>query len=134
MPWVIASAGCKMAIFALMINAAPAGEPHVSTNTRPPDSLAERLERPRPEQDSVRNGAPQAQLTRSEVVRLAHTTAKQKLGMLYEKYDLKGVIFDQQERSWSVTFTSGTSTVASDTCLIVSVHDNSRETKSKPCQ
>ena len=118
---------------ALALRGSAAGEPHALHNTRPPDTLAEHLERPRPEQDSERQGALQAQLTQREVVRLAQRVAKQTLGTSYEAYSLRRVMFDQAERLWFVTFTQGTSAVSPDGCLVVLVHDGNRETQSKPC-
>lgn len=132
--WGIGSVGGVMATFLFMMAVSPAGELQNLHNTRPPDTLAERLERPRPEQDSVRQGAPQAQLTQREAVRLAQTTAKRKLGTSYEEFSLRSVMFDQQDRAWTVTFSQGASSSASEGCLVVLVHDDSREMKSQSCR
>lgn len=121
-------------VLELVLRVSAAGEPQVLHNMRPPDALAERLERPRPEQDSVRHGTFQVQLTQNEVVSLAQTMAKQKLGTSYQEYDVKTVRFDQRERSWFVTFTQGRPSSVSDGCLVVLVHDDSREMRSHPCR
>jgi len=134
MLWVIVSASSLVTIAAHALCGSAAGEPHALHNTRPPDTLAERLERPRPEQDSERQGALQVQLTPSEVVGLAQRAAKQTLGTSYEAYRLKRVMFDLEERSWFVTFTQSTSAFSPDGCLVVLVHDRSRETTSTPCR
>ena len=133
MLWVIVSASSFAAVVAVALQGSAAGQPHALHNTRPPDTLAERLERPRPEQDAERQGTLQARLTQSEVVGLAQRVAKQTLGTSYEAYRLKRVMFDQEERSWSVTFIHGTSTFSPDDCLVVLVDDRGRETTSKPC-
>lgn len=133
MLWVIVSASSLVMGAAPALPGSAAGEPHALQNTRPPDALVERLERPRPEQDSERQGALQAQLTQREVVRLAQRAAKQTVGTSYEEYRLKRVMFDQEERLWFVTFTQGTSAVSPAGCLVVVVHDGNRETQSKPC-
>lgn len=133
MLWVIVFTSSCVTTITLVLRGALAGEPHALHNTRPPDTWVERLERLRPEQDSKRQDVPQAELTQREVVGLAHMTAKQKLGTSYEEYRLKRVMFDQDERLWFVTFTQGTSTFSSDGCLVVLVHDRSREITSRPC-
>lgn len=130
----MASAGGFVATFALTIAGPSAGESQILHNTRPPDTSAERLERPRPEQDSLRQGILQAQLTQREVVRLAQTTAKRKLGTSYEEFSLRSVMFDQQERSWTVTFTQNMTPFTPEGCLVVLVHDDSREMNSQPCR
>ena len=97
---------------------------------RPLDIPAERLERPRPEQD--RSSRPV--LSQSEVIKLAKAEAKKELGKGFEEYEVKAAIFDASTGLWSVTFDHTPPDRSSGGCLVVFVHDNDKAIDLRRCR
>ena len=69
----------------------------------------------------------------TEVVRLAKSAANKEKGRTLDDYDLKSVIFDPNNREWTVSFDSKPPRRASAECLLVIVKDDTRETNVLRC-
>jgi hypothetical protein len=100
---------------------------------RPLDVPSERLERPRPEQDRLYRSQPKAALRQAEVIALAKAAAKKELGKSIDDYELKAVVFDPTAKTWSVTFDPKPPRRSSEACVIVLVHDDTKDTDLSRC-
>jgi hypothetical protein len=100
---------------------------------RPADIATERIDRPQRPAAHSSNAVPQATLTQAEVVRLAKTVAKKETGKKFDDYELKSVIFDPQNREWTVSFDPKPPRRASKECLTVFVKDDTKETRVHQC-
>lgn len=100
---------------------------------RPLDVPAERLERPRPEQDRLSRPRFSSMLSQIEVVKLAKVEAKKELGKRFNDYEIKSVIFEPTTGLWSVTFDHNPPRRSPDGCLIVFVHDKDKTTEFQHC-
>ena len=100
---------------------------------RPPDMAIERLERP--ERPPVRSpeGSNQAVLTQAEVVKLSKSAARKEKDQKLDDYDLKSVTFDPTNREWTVSFDPKPPRRASEECFLVTVKDETKETKVLRC-
>ena len=110
-----------------------AGESEWLQMARPLDVPAERLERPRPEQDRFSRPQFSPRLSQAEVIRLAKTEAKKELGKRFDDYEVKSVIFDSSTGLWSVTFDPNPPRRSPDGCLVVFVHDKEKATEFQHC-
>jgi hypothetical protein len=99
---------------------------------RPLDIPTERLERPRSEQDRPVS-VQQTNLRQTNVIALAKAAAKKELGKSYDDYELKAVVFDATEKIWSVTFDPKQPRHSSEACVIIFVHDDTKDTKLRHC-
>jgi hypothetical protein len=99
---------------------------------RPLDIPTERLERPRPEQDRP-VGVQPTNLRQTNAIALAKAAAKKELGKSYDDYELKAVVFDATEKIWSVTFDPKQPRRSSESCIIVFVHDDTKDTELQHC-
>lgn len=100
---------------------------------RPLDIPAERLERPRPEQDRLSRPQAHPQLSQAEVIRLAKVEAKKELGKRFNDYEIKSMIFEPTTGLWSVTFGLNPPRRSPDGCLVVFVHDKDKSTELQHC-
>jgi hypothetical protein len=114
----------------LGIAGGPALSPHLS---RPLDIPTERLDRPQPEHNRFRDDQAQAALKEAEVVVLAKAAASKELGEKYDEYVLKTVVFDPSTILWSVTFDAKVPHRSTESCVIVRVRDNTKDTEVRPC-
>lgn len=133
------AAGAAMAFFlapspGANVVAGTVGESERRSLARPLDVPAERLERPRPEQD--RSSPPQSSpvLSQTEVLRLAKAAAKRELGKRVGDYEVRSVIFDSSTGIWSVTFEHSPLRRLSGGCLLVFVRDNDKTTDHQQCR
>lgn len=111
-----------------------AGEQPLSQHlSRPLDIPTERLDRPQPEHKRFRNDRAQAALKEAEVVALAKAAARKELGKSYHEYELKAVAFDPSAVLWAVTFDAKLPRRSTDSCVIVSVRDDTKDTQIRPC-
>lgn len=113
--------------------AGDAGESEWLQMARPLDVPAERLERPRPEQDRLSRPQFSPLLSQAEVIRLAKTDAKKELGKRFDDYEVKSVIFEFSTGLWSVTFDHNLPRRSPDGCLVVFVHDKDKTTEFQHC-
>lgn len=111
-----------------------AGEPDWQQIARPLDIPAERLERPRPEQDRLGRSQLRPLLSQAEVIQLAKAKAKKELGKRFDDYEVKAVIFESSSGFWSVTFDRTPPRRSPDRCVVVFVHDNDKTTEFQECQ
>ena len=111
-----------------------AGEPILPPQLqRPPDSGAERLDRPQREENRATRREGRATLDQAEVVKLAKATGKKEVGKQFDDYDLKAVIFAPQYREWSVLFERRPPRAGAYECFYVYVDDETKETRFQPC-
>ena len=110
-----------------------AGESKWLQMARPLDVPAERLERPRPEQDRFSRPQFSPLLSQAEVIRLAKAEAKKELGKRFNNYEIKSVIFESSTGLWSVTFDLNLPHRSPDGCLVVFVHDKDKTTEFQHC-
>ena len=110
--------------------AGSAGESEWVQIARPLDVPAERLERPRPEQDRPSRPV----LSQSEVIKLAKAEAKKELGKGFDAYEVKAAIFDASTGLWSVTFDRTPPDRSSSSCVVVFVHDNDKAIDLRHCK
>lgn len=115
------------------VPAGDAGESELLQMTRPLDVPAERLERPRPEQDRFSRPQVSSLLSQAEVIRLAKAEAKKQLGKRFDDYEVKSVIFESSTGLWSVTFDHNPPRRAPDGCVVVFLHDKDKTTKFQHC-
>ena len=115
------------------VPAGSAGESEWLQIARPLDVPAERLERPRPEQDRVSRPPFSPTLSQAEVIRLAKAEAKKELGKRFNDYEIKGVIFEPTTGLWSVTFDHNPPRRSPDGCVVVFVHDKDKATNLQRC-
>jgi hypothetical protein len=69
----------------------------------------------------------------TEVVRLAKSAAKKEKGRTFDDYHLRSVIFDPNNREWTVSFDPKPPCHASAECLLVIVKDDTRESNVLRC-
>jgi hypothetical protein len=69
----------------------------------------------------------------SEVVRLAKSSAKKEKGRTFDDYHLRSVIFDPNNREWTVSFDPKPPRLASAEYLLVIVKDDTRESNVLRC-
>ena len=110
-----------------------AGESEWLQIARPLDGPAERLERPRPEQDRLSRPQAYPQLSQAEVIRLAKVEAKKEWGKRFNDYEIKSMIFEPTTGLWSVTFGLNPPRRSPDGCLVVFVHDKDKSTELQHC-
>jgi len=94
---------------------------------RPPDMAIERPPVRSPE------GSNQAVLTQAEVVKLSKSAARKAKDKKLDDYDLKSVTFDPTNREWTVSFDPKPPRRASEECFLVTVKDETKETKVLRC-
>ena len=104
--------------------------PHLS---RPLDIPTERLDHSQQERNRLRGDQAQAALNETEVVALAKAAARKELGKSYDEYVLKTVVFDPSAIRWSVTFDAKLPRRSTESCIIVSVRDDTKDTKIRSC-
>jgi hypothetical protein len=75
----------------------------------------------------------QSTLTQAEVVRLAKSVAKKEMGKKFDDYEVNSVIFDPQNREWTVSFHPKPPRRASEGCVTVFVKDDTNETSVHQC-
>ncbi|MEQ1796198.1 MAG: hypothetical protein ABL970_18650 [Nitrospira sp.] len=109
------------------------GESEWPQIARPLDIPAERLERPRPEQDRPSRPPSSPTLSQAEVIKLAQAEARKELGKRFDEYEVKSVIFDSTTGLWSVTLDRNPPHRALGGCLIVFVHDNDKTADLQRC-
>lgn len=100
---------------------------------RPLDIPAERLERPRPEQDRLSRPQFSPALSQAEVIKIAKTEARKELGKRYDDYEIKSVIFESSTGLWSVTFDRNQAPRSPDGCVVVFVHDKDKTAAVQSC-
>ena len=127
---VAATATLCLVAFGEPVPVGNAGERDRIQIARPLDVPAERLERPRPEQD--RSSRPV--LTQAEAIKLAKAEAKKELGKRFDEYEVKAAIFDASTGLWSVTFDHSPPDRSSGGCVVVFVHDNDKATDLRLCR
>lgn len=110
-----------------------AGEQDWLQIARPLDIPAERLERPRPEQDRLSRPQSSPALSQAEVLTVAKAEARKELGKRFADYEIKSVIFDSSTGLWSVTFDRNLPRRSPDGCLVVFVHDKDKTTDLHHC-
>ncbi len=115
------------------LSAGIAGEREWVQIVRPLDIPAERLERPRPEQDRLSRPPLGPLLSQAEVIKLAKAEAKKELGKRFNDYEVKSVIFDSMAGLWSVIFDRDPSRRVPDGCIVVFVHDNDKTVEFQHC-
>lgn len=133
------AAGAVMAFFLASspganVVAGTVGESERRGLARPLDIPAERLERPRPEQDQSSPSQSSPVLSQAEVLRLAKAAAKKELGKRVEDYEVRSVIFASSTGIWSVTFEHSPLHRLSGGCLLVLVHDNDKTADHQHCR
>lgn len=111
-----------------------AGEQPLSPQlSRPLDIPTERLDRPQPEHNRFRGNRAPAALKETEVVALAKAAARKELGRSYDEYVLSAVVFDPSAIRWSVTFDAKQPRRSTESCIIVSVRDDTKDTEIRSC-
>ena len=110
-----------------------AGESEWLQMARPLDVPAERLERPRHEQDRLSRPQFRPLLSQAEAIKLAKAEAKKKLGKRFDDYEVKSVIFESSTGLWSVTFDHNPPRQAPDGCVVVFVHDKDKTSNIQHC-
>lgn len=110
-----------------------AGEPDRLQIARPLDVPAERLERPRPEQDRVSKPQFSPMLSQAEVIKIAKAEARKELGKRFDEYEIKSVIFESTTGLWSVTFDRNPAHRSPDGCAVVFVHDQDKTAEFRSC-
>lgn len=110
------------------------GESEWRQIARPLDVPAERLERPRPEQDRLSRPPLSPLLSQAEVIKLAKAEAKKELGKRFNDYEVRSVIFDSTTGFWSVTFDRDPPRRALDGCVVVFVHDKDKTAEPQHCR
>jgi len=100
---------------------------------RPPDSGALRLDRPQREEHRTTRREGHATLDQAEAIKLAKATGKKEVGKQFDDYDLKAVIFEPQDREWSVLFERRPPRAGAHECFYVYVDDETKETRFQPC-
>lgn len=115
------------------VSAGTAGETEWLQVARPLDVPAERLERPRPEQDRLSRPQSGPALSQAEVIKLAKAKAKKELGKRFDDYGVKSVIFESSTGLWSVTFDRNPPHRSPDGCLVVFVQDKDKTTDLQRC-
>lgn len=115
------------------VPAGDAGESEWLQMTRPLDVPAERLERPRPEQDRFSRPQVSSLLSQAEVIRLAKAEAKKQLGKRFDDYEVKSVIFESSTGLWSVTFDHNPPRRAPEGCVVVFLYDKDKTAKFQHC-
>ena len=96
---------------------------------RPLDIPAERLERPRPEQDRSLRSV----LSQAEVLKLAKAEARKQFGKRFDEYEAKAVIFEPSTGLWSVTFEQAPPHRSPEGCIVVFVRDTDKTTELQHC-
>ena len=111
------------AVLYAVVGSAVAEEKGISPQLqRPPDIATERLDRPQLPQAQSPGAVTHTTLTQAEVVRLAKSAAKKEKGRKLDDYDLRSVIFDTENREWTVSFDPKPPRRASAECLLISVN------------
>ena len=110
-----------------------AGEREWLQIARPLDIPAERLERPRPEQDRLSRPQLSPMLSQAEVITLAKVAAKKELSTRFNDYEIKSVIFEPTTGLWSVTFDRNPPRRSPDGCVIVFVRDKDKTANLQHC-
>ncbi len=110
-----------------------AGERDWLQIARPLDVPAERLERPRPEQDRLSRPQSNPSLSQAEVIKIAKAEARKELGKRFDDYEIKSVIFESSTGLWSVTFDRSQAHRSPDGCVVVFVHDKDKTAEVQRC-
>lgn len=110
-----------------------AGEPDWLQIARPLDIPAERLERPRPEQDRLSRPQSGPALSQAEVITIAKAEARKELGKRFNEYEIKSVIFELSTGLWSVTFDRNQVHRSPDGCVVVFVQDKDKTAEVQRC-
>lgn len=110
-----------------------AGERDWLQIARPLDIPAERLERPRPEQDRLSRPQFSPALSQAEVIKIAKAEARKELGKRFDDYAIKSVIFESSTGLWSVTFDRNQAHRSPESCVVVFVHDQDKTAEVQSC-
>ena len=121
-------------VLCAVVGSAVAEENNTATQlSRPSDITMERGDRPQRPLVHVSSGFSSATLMQTEVVKLANSAAKKEKGRTFVDYHLRSVIFDPNNREWTVSFGSKPPRRASAECLLVIVKDDTRESNVLRC-
>lgn len=101
---------------------------------RPLDVPAERLERPRPEQDRLSRPQFSPALSQAEVIKSAKAKARKELGKRFNDYEVRSVIFESSTSLWLVTFDRNSPHRSPDGCVVVFVHDKDKTIDLQRCR
>lgn len=115
------------------VPAGNAGERDWLQIARPLDIPAERLERPRPEQDRLSRPQFSPALSQAEVIKIAKAEARKELGKRFDDYAIKSVIFESSTGLWSVTFDRNQAHRSPESCVVVFVHDQDKTAEVQSC-
>lgn len=119
--------------FGAYIPVGNAGERDWLQIARPLDVPAERLERPRPEQDRAARPQSSPALSQADVIKIAKAEARKELGKRFDDYAIKSVIFESSTGLWSVTFDRNEAHRSSGSCVVVFVHDKDKTAEVQSC-